>query len=410
MGSFESNMKQARAEEAFSRALREGRRSRSPLRRLLGRPTRIPVLEEYTAAVPRRTETYRGFREIPLDQIVGTENRKQDFGPGFTPLSRRVAPRWEAVYTLMAAGTLNDAVTVLEMGGRCFVRDGHHRVSAALSLGQAFIPADVTHIASPVQLPSSLSPPAPALFREKAALQERTGLFRHLPEEEFDVRCPSTWKALEEEIFQNNRAWFIRKHQREPRSSAELLDSWYRNLYKNALTHIRRRALKDIFPGQGATDIFIELVNLWNSHTEPDRLWLGEIYDELENRQRKRRFYRAPFQIIRGFFRDVTATAGEEREYFLTASQIRDIRPSFQPPRGSRRFYHRLNRQVFRCLARQMKQELGRAPYIPELTARWHDTIYQPILQEWQALDGAPPPTLPEYYLQQTEDRCTAEK
>ena len=194
-----------------------------------------------------------GVQEVGIDRIVGTENRGEDFSRDFHPRKRWLASRWIAIHGLMTRSEFHEPISVIEVGGTFFVRDGHHRVSVAKALNKEFLPASVTRYNLPFSLPRSLDRNKLPLIRAKAQFHRNTGVFEILDEKEFFVACPTTWEWLEKEICEYNRAWFVRRFSRRPKNLAEQVTTWNDNLYHNAIDFIRRNSLTYLFPGKRET-------------------------------------------------------------------------------------------------------------------------------------------------------------
>lgn len=102
--------------------------------------------DEVVAALGRRAENYLGTKVIPLDAIVGSVDRERDFDRRFRPTSARSRQRWERLARASRTGEEIPPIEVYLVGDYYFVRDGHHRVSVARSLGIKLIEAHVTAI------------------------------------------------------------------------------------------------------------------------------------------------------------------------------------------------------------------------------------------------------------------------
>lgn len=100
--------------------------------------------DEVVAALGRRGEHYAGTRVIPLDAIVGSVDKVKDFDRRFRPTSTRSRERWERLARASRKGEEIPPIEVYQVGDHYFVRDGHHRVSVARSLGVKLIEARVT--------------------------------------------------------------------------------------------------------------------------------------------------------------------------------------------------------------------------------------------------------------------------
>ncbi|HXW01142.1 MAG TPA: universal stress protein, partial [Anaerolineae bacterium] len=88
---------------------------------------------------------YRGVQDIPLDKIVGSVGRYQDFVQAFLPVNESMSDRWESI----AAAYLDPQsrglppIEVCQVGDCYFVKDGNHRVSVARHLKLPDIEAHV---------------------------------------------------------------------------------------------------------------------------------------------------------------------------------------------------------------------------------------------------------------------------
>jgi hypothetical protein len=81
---------------------------------------------------------------IEIKQIVGTESRADDFDAEFHPRDDRIRSRWVNIAEQRLRRNSLPAVDLIQVGHEYFVRDGHHRISVARALGNAFIDARVT--------------------------------------------------------------------------------------------------------------------------------------------------------------------------------------------------------------------------------------------------------------------------
>jgi hypothetical protein len=136
------------AQTAFAREQR--RRRRDHVARWLMRRPSGSLASVDQELVGRRPGMRRapGLQAIPLESIVGTAEtaKTRTFDHRFRPApsSRR---RWEGIWVASRLGGALPPISVYRLGDRHFVRDGHHRVSVAHSLGMAAIDAEVTELA-----------------------------------------------------------------------------------------------------------------------------------------------------------------------------------------------------------------------------------------------------------------------
>jgi hypothetical protein len=91
-----------------------------------------------------RGEHYTGHRTVALDLIRGSEDRAEDFDRDFFPLGHHNRNRWMGIAMARQQGIAMPAVQLIQVGDLYFVRDGHHRISVARALGEAYVEAEVT--------------------------------------------------------------------------------------------------------------------------------------------------------------------------------------------------------------------------------------------------------------------------
>ena len=108
--------------------------------------------EEVVSALGASSRTSIGEQVIPLDQIVGTVDRRRgDFDRSFRP-SPNTRGRWERIAEARKRGEAMPPIDVFRIGDLHFVRDGHHRVSVAKSLGREDIDAYVRVVTARYEL------------------------------------------------------------------------------------------------------------------------------------------------------------------------------------------------------------------------------------------------------------------
>jgi hypothetical protein len=135
------------AQSAFARERRGARRERVT-RWLTRRPracARLLSLDQALAGAPPAGRRALGLHAIPLESIGGTtESAKvETFDRRFRPPSISRG-RWQRLWMAARRGSPLPPISVMRLGDKHFVVDGHHRVSVAHSLGMSAIDAEVT--------------------------------------------------------------------------------------------------------------------------------------------------------------------------------------------------------------------------------------------------------------------------
>lgn len=129
----------------FRRALETGRRRRI-WARLTQRPTKLINLEKTLCCTWLQNSYFAGTQTIGIHSITGTEGKSDVFDAEFYPIKETSRDRWVGIARENLRGHTLPPVELLEVDGDYYVRDGHHRISVARSLGQVFIEANVTRV------------------------------------------------------------------------------------------------------------------------------------------------------------------------------------------------------------------------------------------------------------------------
>ncbi len=102
-------------------------------------------LQQLSGGEQRRGQRhYVGVKVVALAAICGSEGRAPDFDSTFRPTDERTMQRWVNIAQARLEGKPLPPVELIQVDDAYYVRDGHHRVSVAKALGEAFIDAEVT--------------------------------------------------------------------------------------------------------------------------------------------------------------------------------------------------------------------------------------------------------------------------
>jgi hypothetical protein len=140
------------AEALFASSRRAGR-ARQLWARLRGHSRRLLDLHTVAASGTVGDRRAAGMQTVAIRQICGSEGRCEDFDISFHPLKEHAEDRWVSVARAQLRGLGLPPVELIQLGDAYFVRDGHHRISVAATLGQQEVDAAVTiwHVTEPVQ-------------------------------------------------------------------------------------------------------------------------------------------------------------------------------------------------------------------------------------------------------------------
>src|SRR5690625_1422119 len=199
----------------------------------------------------------RTLEEIPLDRIVGSEGRYDDFTRGFLPRRDSDVGRWTAVRTAMTGMEGVPPIEVYRLGDVYFVKDGNHRVSVARQLGSTYIQAYVTPVYSKVELSPDTSPEELILKAQEADFLIETRLDELRPEANVRLTEPGGYEKLLEHISVHR--YYMGIDEDREVSYPEAVAHWYDAVYMPVVRSIRRNGLLRGFPGRTEADLYLWL-------------------------------------------------------------------------------------------------------------------------------------------------------
>jgi hypothetical protein len=115
------------------------------LQQLLGRQYKLQALAQAENGTKRIQKQSTKIVTVAIEKIVGSESRVHDFDKHFRPLVSHTRDRWAGIAIAHHQGIPLPPVELIQVGDEYYVRDGHHRISVAKTLGQATIEAQVLY-------------------------------------------------------------------------------------------------------------------------------------------------------------------------------------------------------------------------------------------------------------------------
>lgn len=222
-----------------------------------GRRSRLLSFDEVRKQIGKASLLPRGLKEIPIEAIVGSVGRYEDFNRQFLPRQESQQSRWASVRMAFEYSGL-PPIEVYQIGDVYFVLDGHHRVSVARQLGARKIEAYVTEIPTRVKLTPDADPDELIRRAEEARFLEETRLGELHPELDLRVTVPGRYNELRDHISVHR--YFMGQEQEGQIPSEEAAQHWLNNVYLPAVAEIRRLDLLRDFSGRTETDIYLWLM------------------------------------------------------------------------------------------------------------------------------------------------------
>jgi hypothetical protein len=273
------------AQSDFTRA-RRARVLADIARRLRREPDDVGLIlpfEEVVEALGRAGQHDLGLQVVPLDAVVGSVDRTVDFDRGFRPTSPRLRSRWERIAAAQRRGESMPPVSLFKIGDLYFVRDGHHRVSVAKSLGRPDIDAYVTEVETRVPLDSATRLSDLPLKDHERLFFERVPL-PVAARGRIRVTDPWDYGVLAEAV----EAWGYRAMQERGSfmDRAEVARRWFADEYEPVTSMLREGQLSA--EGETETDAYMRVAGdryrVLRTHE-----WNDEVLDELRRADAKRR-------------------------------------------------------------------------------------------------------------------------
>jgi nucleotide-binding universal stress UspA family protein len=226
--------------------------------RFTGENVNLLSFDEVRKKLNAQASASRGLQDIPLEAIVGSVNRYDDFTRDFLPRKNVEAQRWARVELAYHGLTGLDPIEVYKIGEVYFVKDGNHRVSVARQLKATHIQAYVTEIYTRAALTPQMSPDELILKAEYAAFLELTRIEEVRPEANLVLSAPGLYPKLEEHI-QVHRYYLGLSRQAEP-PMEEAAASWYDQVYTPVRQIIHARGILRDFPNRTEADLYLWLM------------------------------------------------------------------------------------------------------------------------------------------------------
>jgi nucleotide-binding universal stress UspA family protein len=230
---------------------------REVMSRFTGKSERLLSFDDVSHKLKAGSGVEKGVQEIPLDSIVGSCGRYEDFSRTFLPLRESDQERWARVQLHISTTGLADLAPILvyQIGEAYFVLDGNHRVSVARKFGASHIKAHVTELQTKVGLSPDDQPDDLILKAEYADFLEKTNLDVGRPQTDLSVTVPGKYWILEAQIEAHR--FLVSGTAENQVSYQEAALFWHDGAYQSIVPVIRDRGLLQEFPNRTETDFYL---------------------------------------------------------------------------------------------------------------------------------------------------------
>src|SRR4030042_1637748 len=228
---------------------------REIIARLTGDTSELLSYDEVRQKIKAQVRPKNVLKEIPINAIIGSVNRYQDFSRDFLPGKNVNEERWANVELANFGFTGLPPIEVYQIGQAYFVSDGNHRGAVAKQIGTAQIQAYVTEVQTRVPLTSEIQSEDPILKTKYTNFLEQTNLDQSRPGSDLSVTVPGQYEAIEEHIAVHR--YFMGIEQQREIPITEAAADWYDLVYLPVVNIIRDRGLLIDFPTRTETDLYL---------------------------------------------------------------------------------------------------------------------------------------------------------
>jgi len=229
------------------------------LSRLSGRPAELLPYEEVRKKLRLGTSVEQGIENVPIDAIIGSVGRYQDFTRSFLPRHDSDRHRWARVKAGVQDLSGLPPVELYRVGEAYFVLDGHHRISVAKQVGATHIEAYVHEVPSRVPLTPGTDRKELILKFEYSDFLYETGFDKEIPGVELRLTEPGLYCTLKDHIDVHRYFMGIEEEREIP--YPEAVRHWYEEVYQPVVQVVRNLGVLRDFPDRTATDMYLWAAN-----------------------------------------------------------------------------------------------------------------------------------------------------
>ncbi len=236
-----------------------------------------------------QNEVYKGMQVVPIKSIVGSEGRYKDFDNKFFPKSMHLKTRWEHIDMAHIQDINLPPISLYELGGVYFVRDGNHRVSVAKAKEVEFIDAEVVSLQTEIKLHpgDSLKKMTKQVINyEKRVFYGETGFGDVTDFWRLDFSVPGQYDVIYNHILTHK--YYINMNKTEEIGMDRAIMSWFKTVYIPVVTVIANRRIMRYFRGRTESDLYVWLIKYWDELKMKfgEGFTLDQVADRVENRLR----------------------------------------------------------------------------------------------------------------------------
>jgi hypothetical protein len=221
---------------------------------LTQRDSHLIAWEQARQELGVRGSSSRKRERVPIERIVGSAGRYEDFDRAFLPTHDGLRHRWRSIERALETGKDLPPVKLYQVGDAYFVVDGHHRISVARYRRVRQVDAEVIEVRARVPVSDHLDAKELALRGEYARFLERTKLDELRPGQCIEFTLPGGYERLLQYIT------FYAPGTEGSSISAKAVCDWYDHSYLPLTEVIRKQSILEHFAGRSEADLYVWLM------------------------------------------------------------------------------------------------------------------------------------------------------
>lgn len=210
-------------------------------------------------------EVYKGMQTVPVKLIVGSEGRYNDFDNRFFPKSMHLKARWQHIDMAHISDIPLPPISLYELGGVYFVRDGNHRVSVAKSRGVEFIDAEVVSLQSEIKLhpgDSFKKMMRQVINYEKRVFYTETGFGDATDYWSLDFSVTGQYDVIYNHILTHK--YYINMNKSDEIGMDTAMQSWLYHVYFPVIKVIEKYHIMRYFHHRTQGDLYVWMIKYWD--------------------------------------------------------------------------------------------------------------------------------------------------
>jgi hypothetical protein len=262
--------------------------------------------DEVRKRLPITGQHYLGLKQIPVDNIVGSVGRYQDFDRAFLPKQSTTRDRWMSIDKAHLRDVILPPIEVYKIGSVYFVKDGNHRVSVARERGQSFMDAFVVEVDVPVPVENITDIDDLIRAQEYAEFITQTRLNELRPDAQVEFSLPGQYSKLIDHISVHR--WYLGEQFQRDIPWDEAVTRWYDEVYQPLVQVIRDQSILAEFPGRTEADLYLYIIeHLYYLREE----WQAEVSIEQAASHFAEEFSQRPLRKLVNIIRSAARTVAD---------------------------------------------------------------------------------------------------